>query len=47
MNSLLCCYFPTKVIFVDDNALFLQNSIPILDHDIASYEFFDDPLKAL
>ncbi|WP_010302113.1 response regulator [Candidatus Odyssella thessalonicensis] len=47
MNSLLCCYFPTKVVFIDDNPLFLQPLIQILDHKIASYDFFDNPYKAL
>ncbi|WP_051908729.1 response regulator [Candidatus Odyssella acanthamoebae] len=47
MNSLLCCYFPTKVIFVDDSSSILRSLAPILDHNIATYGFFDNPYKAL
>ncbi|WP_010304116.1 response regulator [Candidatus Odyssella thessalonicensis] len=47
MNSLLCCYFPTKVIFVDDNSSILKSLALIIDHNLATYEFFDNPYQAL
>ncbi len=47
MNSLLCCYFPTKIVFVDDNSRMLKSLGAILDMNVASYDFFDDPYTAL
>ncbi|AIK95703.1 response regulator [Candidatus Odyssella acanthamoebae] len=47
MNSLLCCYFPTKVIFVDDDEGVLKSINSFINHDIANYDFFTDPYKAL
>lgn len=47
MNSLLCCYFPTKIIFVDDDSRFLKNREGSLDDDTAVYGFFDNPRDAL
>ncbi|WP_010298631.1 response regulator transcription factor [Candidatus Odyssella thessalonicensis] len=47
MNSLLCCYFPTKVIFVDDNSSILKSLALIIDHNLATYDFFDNPYQAL
>ncbi|WP_010302140.1 response regulator [Candidatus Odyssella thessalonicensis] len=47
MNSLLCCYFPTKVVFVDDDGGVLKVINSFLDDDVASYDFFTDPYKAL
>ena len=45
--TLPVCYFPTKVIFVDDNQNFLDNINLHLDYQFASYQFFDNPLTAL
>lgn len=47
INQLFCCYFPTKVVFVDDNKSFLKSMRPLLDDNIASYDFFDNPYNAL
>ncbi|WP_032113160.1 response regulator [Candidatus Paracaedibacter symbiosus] len=47
MKSLLCCYYPTKVIFVDDSTLLLESLVPILDENVASYDYFDSPEAAL
>lgn len=47
MKSLLCCYFPTKVIFVDDNTFFLESMEGVLDGSLASCDFFDNPDAAL
>ncbi len=47
MNSLLCCYFPTTVVFVDDDRGVLESLNLFVNDDVASYEFFTDPYKAL
>lgn len=47
MSSLLCCYFPTKVVFVDDNSLFLKSVATVLDKNTASYNFIGNPYTAL
>jgi CheY-like chemotaxis protein len=47
MNSLLGCYFPTTVIFVDDDRGVLKVTNSFLNDDVANYDFFTDPYKAL
>lgn len=47
MKSLLSCCFPTKVIFVDDNNILLESLPPVLDDNIATYDYFDNPESAL
>lgn len=47
MDSLLCCYFPTKVIFVDDDEGVLKSINSFINHDIANYDFFTNPHAAL
>lgn len=47
MKSLLSCYHPTRVIFVDDSNILLESLPPVLDDNIASFDYFDDPESAL
>lgn len=47
MNSVLCCYFPTRIIFVDDNSRFLKGMERVLDEEVGTYDFFDNPHNAL
>jgi len=42
--SLPCCYFPTRVIMVDDNETLMESLKLHLQSEIKS---FNDPLKAL
>lgn len=47
MNSLLCCYFPSQVIFIDDDIRILKSVRAVVDDQLANYEFFDDAHTAL
>ncbi len=43
MKELPCCYFPTQVVFVDDNMTFLESLSLELDFKTKSCIFYDDP----
>ena len=45
MNSLACCYFPIKVVFINDDDEILSSLHMFLDHSLGPYEFFGDPWK--
>ncbi len=47
MKQLSCCFFPTQVVFVDDNMTFLESLSLELDVRDKSCIFYDDPDKAL
>lgn len=47
MNSLICCYFPSQVIFVDDDIRILKSVRAVVDDQLANYKFYDDPYAAL
>lgn len=42
-----CCYFPTTVIFVDDNRKFHNNIKLSMDRKTAVYKFYNNPNEAL
>lgn len=45
-NNIACCYFPTTVLFVDDNGGYLKSMRPRLDR-LLYYHFYTDPKQAL
>jgi CheY-like chemotaxis protein len=47
MNSLLGCYFPTKLVFVDDDEAIVRGARSFVNQNLGVYEFFLDPLQAL
>jgi CheY-like chemotaxis protein len=47
MNSALSCFFPTTVVFVDDNTLFLNELTETIATPNVIFKKFDDPIKAL
>ena len=47
MRKVLNCYYPTKVVFLDDNLDFLDGLKDVLDFTQASYAFFSHPEDAL
>ncbi len=47
INLIPARYFPTTVVFVDDNSKFLKNIHLQLDVDTATYRYFSNPKEAL
>jgi len=46
-HRISACFFPTRVLFVDDVPAYLKNLVQILDQDTACYEIYSDPVKVL
>jgi CheY-like chemotaxis protein len=46
LDSMLACYFPTTVVFIDDNAKSLENVRLGLDPKKAIYKFFSSSIEA-
>ncbi|HYF97556.1 MAG TPA: hypothetical protein VD770_01090 [Coxiellaceae bacterium] len=47
IHNLSACYFPTRVLLVDDKPTYLKNLESILDPDLATYESYSDQHKVL
>ncbi len=45
--NISACYFPSTVIFIDDNRKFLENINLQLNTSTATYQYFDNPLDAV
>ena len=44
--NIACCYYPTTVVFIDDNQSFLDNVLLGVDENINTYSF-TEPTKAI
>ncbi|MCK4870932.1 MAG: response regulator [Gammaproteobacteria bacterium] len=45
-NPISCCYFPTSVMFIDDNENYLESIVPLVGNDQCC-EFYVNPREAL
>lgn len=47
METVSCCYYPNRVVLIDDDANFLSQIKMVLDFEKHTYDYMDSPQKAL